>query len=180
MPKLSINLLPKRPLGELSLKERLAHWLAHFGRIIIIGTEVILLLGLAFRFKLDHDVDTLSHSLGEKQAILRSAYAFERKVRFIQEKISALNFLLEHQVILSPFLSDFSAMLPSRITLSALSLSEEEFNLSAKAPSGLDFARLVNNLLSSQKFEDLILTQVSFDAKERLYKFSLEAVFKSQ
>ena len=68
MPKkltpLSINLMPGR---ETSFGEKFLNWSLTFGRYIIIGTEIIVLVAFFSRFKLDRDFIDLHDQVKEKQ-----------------------------------------------------------------------------------------------------------------
>ena len=56
--KITINLLGERKVGETPV-ERLLLWITTYGRYIMIGTEIVVLLAFISRFSLDRKITDL-------------------------------------------------------------------------------------------------------------------------
>ena len=63
--KLKINLLSKKDLEEKALG-RFLKWSLSFGRYIIVGTEIIVLIAFFSRFKLDRQLTDLHEAINQK------------------------------------------------------------------------------------------------------------------
>lgn len=91
MPKkpaaLSINLLPGR---EVAIGEKFLRWILTYGRYIIIGTEIIVLLAFLSRFKLDRDFNDLNDRIKERQKIIENFRSIEDSVNQLQSRLSQI------------------------------------------------------------------------------------------
>ena len=63
--ELDIDLLKQKPIEERFLG-RFLEWALSYGRYIIIGTQIIVLLAFFSRFKLDQELSDLHERIDEK------------------------------------------------------------------------------------------------------------------
>ena len=82
-----INLLPSKELG---FSEKVLNWALTFGRYIIIGTEIVVLVVFLSRFKLDRDRIDLKDSITEKQKILATLAPINQNVTRLQTRLSEI------------------------------------------------------------------------------------------
>src|SRR5690349_13458879 len=88
----SINLLgdsdtEHTPLG------RIVNWAVTYGRYIMIGTEIVVLLAFISRFSLDRKLTDLKEEVAQKQEIIEANLPFEQDVRDLQDKLSKIKTL---------------------------------------------------------------------------------------
>ena len=84
-PKLDINLLAQTNINAKPLGKFLK-WSLTYGRYIIIGTQIIVLLAFLSRFKLDQDLSDLHTKIDEKVNILEALAPIENNTRLLQDK----------------------------------------------------------------------------------------------
>lgn len=154
-----INLLPGEELGRKPSGKFLT-WALTYGRYIIIGTEIIVLLAFLSRFKLDRELTDLHQSIAQKQAVVLAASDLEHEVRDLQDRLSIIK-KLEQQRGLSPkLLSTFEGITPQDVTLIELSMETSRLALKATALSNKGFTTFLNNLSASPRFGDVSLDDV--------------------
>lgn len=171
---LNINLLSdeKQQLGKFLT------WVLTYGRYIIIGTEIIVLLAFLSRFKFDRDLTDLHQSIAQKQAVVLAAYDLEQQVRTIQNHLVIIR-KLEKQRDFSPtVLATFERLIPFDVVLTEVFLDTQKISLTAIAHSNDGFTSFLNNLSTSPSFGDISLDDVS-RAKEGGVEFKLSALVKN-
>ncbi len=169
-----INLLPgeKQPLGKFLT------WVLTYGRYIIIGTEIIVLLAFLSRFKFDRELTDLHQSIAQKQAVILAANDLEKKVRNLQNHLLIIK-RLEKQRDTSPeLLSAFEQLTPSEVTLTEISLNSNRLTISAVAVTNQSFTTFIKNLSSSSFFGDISLDNVR-KADSGGIKFTVTASLKN-
>jgi len=170
-----IELIPKedwekKPLGKL-LK-----WALTVGRYIVIITELVVILAFLSRFKLDRDLTNLYEEIEQKQAIVESANDLENNFRFLQKRLLTIKKLEKEQLQAAQILEELGGLTPVDVSLTEFSSSNEEIALSATALSEAGLATFLANLKNSERFNDLVLSQVSSETtKEFGIQFSLSA-----
>lgn len=145
-----INLLAT---GDNKPLNRFLHWSLSYGRYIIIGTQIIVLLAFFSRFKLDRDLSDLQTRIEEKTNILQALNPVETEVRNLQTKIGILGKLEESRTFYSLVMDFFAQNNPSGIVVSQISLNDDDLLLVGKALSNGSF----NNFLSVVKKEDMFI-----------------------
>ena len=92
----TINLLGKEDLGR-SPTGRLLAWAVTYGRYIMIGTEIVVLLAFISRFSLDRKLTDLKEEITQKQAILEANSDLETTIRALQNHIDNVTMILKDQ-----------------------------------------------------------------------------------
>lgn len=160
----NINLLPGEEFGKKPLGKFLT-WVLTYGRYIIIGTEIIVLLAFLSRFKFDRDLTDLHQSIAQKQAVILAASDLEQQVRALQNRLLIAKKLEQQRDFPPRLLSTFEGLTPQDVTLTEFSLDTSKLTLTAVALSNNSFTTFLNNLSSSSYFGDISLDNVG-KAKE--------------
>ncbi|MFH0863561.1 MAG: PilN domain-containing protein [Candidatus Gottesmanbacteria bacterium] len=154
---IEINLLPgvKQPLGKFLT------WILTYGRYIIIGTEIIVLLAFLSRFKLDRELTDLHQSITQKQEVVIAAKDLENEVRKLQNHLLIIKKLQIQRSFPPKLLAAFEQLTPSEVTLKSMSINADMLQISATAVSNQAFTTFLNNLSASAYFSDISLDNVS-------------------
>lgn len=139
---------------------RFCSWILTYGRYIIVGTEIIVLLAFVSRFKLDRDLTDLHESINQKQAIILAASDFENEVRTLQERLKIIERLDKQRVVPQGLLTSFGQLTPQDVILTDFSLDTTKLSLTAIALSNDGFTTFLNNLSTSSSFGDISLDDV--------------------
>lgn len=129
----SINLLGKEDFTR-TPSGRIISWAVTYGRYIMIGTEIVVLLAFASRFSLDRKLTDLREAITQKQAILEANSELEQTITNLQEHIAKANALYKDQDKLVKLLDFIKTSLPSDVRLDSLTLGGDK--LTAHAVSG--------------------------------------------
>src|SRR5260221_9195487 len=93
----NINLLGDTTL-ERSPYDRIITWEVTYGRYIMIGTEIVVLLAFISRFSLDRKLTDLKEEVTQKQGIIEANLPFENDVRKLQDKLSKIKILINQPI----------------------------------------------------------------------------------
>jgi len=171
--KLKINLLPKKELEEKALGKFLK-WSLTFGRYIIVGTEIIVLLAFFSRFKLDRQLTDLHEEIVQKEAIVKYNLELEEEARNIQKQLEEIKNIEEDYNLSIKLLGFFEKNTPKEVALERLSLSKEKISLSGASFSTSSFIDFLARIRNSKKFSQIVLESLTKKEKEGL-KFKLTA-----
>lgn len=149
-----INLLPKKELAESALGKLLKFSLT-YGRYIIVGTQLIVLLAFFSRFKLDRELTDLQDSVEQKYAIVTSLTEFESEVRLLQERIDQIRELKENHNLIRLSLESIKSILPPGNTLLKLNIGEENITATGVSQNEQSLAFLINQVNSSDLFSSV-------------------------
>lgn len=169
--KLRINLLAKEELEEKALGKFLK-WSLTFGRYIIVGTEIIVLLAFFSRFKLDRQLTDLHEKISQKEAIVKFNLEFEKEVRGIQKKLMEIKTIERNHDLSIKLLGFFEKNIPKEVTLEKLTLSQEKIFFSGSSLSTSSFVDFLARIRTSEKFSQVVLEDLSKTGEEEL-KFKL-------
>lgn len=158
---LSINLLPGKEEG---FGEKFLEWSLTFGRYIIIGTEIIVLVAFLSRFKLDRDLIDLSDKVKEKQKILESLRPIEESVTALQKRLSAIASVEGSQGSGILVLPNIALVTPPNITYQTILVDGDKVTITGVAPETADIATYVATLKASSIFKE---DSVSLEKVER-------------
>lgn len=173
IPKIDISLLPQK---ELSPGEKFLKWALTFGRYIIIGTEIIVLLAFVSRFKLDRDLSDLNERISQKQAVVVNFETLENNVRSLQSHLAEIKKLEEKQISYLSFFDYLLEVTPQEVIFSDLSLSPEKLSLVAFSSSNNSFALFLQNLKNSPKIKQINLQSITkSETEEKGIKFTATA-----
>lgn len=165
--KTLIELLPRED-WEKTTFGKLLKWLLTIGRYIVIFTELVVILLLLSRFKFDRDLENINKQINDKQAKIQALAEFEEKFRFLQTQISTIEDLQKKQVKTDQILTELTLMIPVDVYLSNLNIREKKVSLTATALSEAGLATFLKNLQTSNRFDNLVLTQVSSETEKEI------------
>ena len=172
--KLKINLLPKKDLEEKALG-RFLKWSLSFGRYIIVGTEIIVLIAFFSRFKLDRQLTDLHEEINQKEAIVQFNLDFENKARSIQQQLAEIKNIEQNYDLSLQLLSFLEKNLPKDIAFKTLTLSQEKISLAGTSLSSSSFIDFLARIRTSEKFSQVFLQDLSRKSEEKLeFKLSAE------
>lgn len=163
MPKkphtLSINLLPSR---EQPFSEKFINWSLTYGRYIIIGTEIVVLIAFFSRFKLDRDFIDLKEQVGEKRAVLQTYARTEDTINSLQFRLSEIKKIdaAGGSGILA--LPQIAILTPNEIRYKDIAIAADKISIVGIAYETADISRFVNILKTADFFkkESVILEKV--------------------
>lgn len=157
--KLSVNLIPKQEIRKRNW-EKFLNWVLTYGRYIIIGTEIIVLLAFLFRFKLDRDLKNLSDEVKTKQTTIEAFGNLEAQTRSLQNHLSAIKTLQHQGLPATQIMTSLALLTPPDVIFSRLKLSSSDINVSATAFSLEGFSAFLQGLKQSKEFENISLEKV--------------------
>ncbi len=169
--KININLLPSEDL-EKTPAGRFLKWALTVGRYIVIFTELVVLIAFLSRFWLDRTLSDLHESIGQKQAIVKSAQELEVQARSIQSRLKEAKGVMDANLNVDEILNLLSKMTPTDIVYDNLLISRSGLNISASALSELSLSVFSYNLRNSKMFSD-----INFDSLEKNKKQQGEISF---
>ena len=154
-------------------------WVLSYGRYIIIGTEIIVLLAFLSRFKLDRELTDLHQSIADKQAIILAASDLENQVRNLQNHLIIIKKLDQQRGYPPKLLTSFETMIPTDVTLTEITINDKNIKLTAVALSNEGFRTFLNNLAASEYFSDISLDDVTKNTEGTGVNFSVSATLKN-
>lgn len=142
---ISINLLGDSDMEHTPVG-RIVMWAVTYGRYIMIGTEIIVLLAFISRFSLDRKLTDLKEEVSQKQDIIEANLPFEQEVRTLQDKLSKIKTIINQPVNPLATLTLFQTLLPQGVYLKSYDFSANALTINAIAGSTQSFSQLMTNL----------------------------------
>lgn len=174
-PKKTINLLPgdkleKSPLG------RFLKWALHFGRYIIVFTELLVMLAFFSRFKLDRDLQVLQEEIEKKQHIITASSELEQEVRFLQERLVLIKKFQVQTGIPQTTINYLGKIIPLDVFLSELEIDKRDVNFKGTSLSYAGLATFINGLQINSIFDSVDFNSVaSSGEKDAALEFQMSA-----
>lgn len=175
---LNINLLPGEDLVKKGSWGKFFSWVLTYGRYIVVGTEIIVLLAFFSRFKLDRDLTDLHKAAGQKEAIVLTSAGFENQVRSLQNHLKMISGLLKQKQAPRNLLTALSNLTPRDVVLSELAFSQKKMELTAISLSNDSFNIFLNNLSASPLVTNINLDAIDKNPKGPGIEFHLSAGLK--
>lgn len=155
-----INLLPHQ---EPPLMERFFSWILTFGRFIIIGVELVVLLAFLSRFKLDRDLVDLHDKIKQEELIVKSLSSVEIKSVNFQKRLSEISSLNKDSQNTVDILLGIPALVPNTVFLDDLSIRENHLKIEARTSSGVGTSAFLQRLHNNPRLGDLSLDRITRD-----------------
>lgn len=171
-----ISFLPTRK--EVPAGEKFLNFCLTFGRYIVIGTEIIVFACFLARFRLDRQLENLSESIEQKQAIIQSFSQQEERIRLLQTQLAEFKKIRTSKKDPTTFAQNLTNLLPPSVFLEDLTLKKNKVYLTATAYSSQDLAIFLNRIALSKSFQQPTLGEVMVDKGN--IKFSLSAFLTPQ
>jgi len=149
-----INLLGKADL-EHTPYGRILTWAVTYGRYIMIGTEIVVLLAFVSRFSLDRRLTDLKEEIAQKQAILEANQDFEKEFRGLQDKLANIKKISAEQKKPIEALATLQSFLPPDVYLQTFELSADKLKADAVAGTTEGFSLFLSYLQSSKQFANI-------------------------
>ncbi|MBI2405229.1 PilN domain-containing protein [Candidatus Gottesmanbacteria bacterium] len=151
---ININLL-QRMDGERTAVGRITTWAVTYGRYIMIGTEIVVLLAFIARFSLDRKLTDLKEEIGQKQVILVANAPFEQEVKNIQDRLTQAKKVLTDQTKPTDLLTFLQTNLPPDVALISVDYSSKKLAIEATAKTTEGFSQFITSLTKAPGVSDI-------------------------
>lgn len=160
-----VNLL-EQPEFESSTIGKLLTWSITYGRYIMIGTEIIVLVAFVSRFSLDRKLTDLREEIGQKKIILQANQQFEDEFRRIQEVLGKFRGVLNDQQKPVAIFYTIATLLPPDVSIIFYQqdASNLDMNIAAGTTEGLTIFLARIQLVSQLK--NIEVTDIKKDPLE--------------
>ena len=159
---ISINLLGDSDMDHTPVG-RIVGWAVTYGRYIMIGTEIVVLLAFISRFSLDRKLTDLKEEVTQKQDIIEANLSFEKDIRELQDKLEKIKVLINQPVNPYTAVSLFQTILPQGVYLKSYDLNKNTLTIQAVAGSTDAFSQFMRNLQSSKYLTGIDIGDISRD-----------------
>lgn len=160
---IAINLL-----GEEDLKHtpqgRIINWALTYGRYIMIGTEIVVLLAFISRFSLDRKLTDLKEEISQKQAILEANADLEGDIRMLQDALVKIKQTTINQSVPLDTLTLLQALLPADVYVETLDIATDRLSVSAIAGTTYGFSQFLTNLTAAKQFSRIDIGDIKKSA----------------
>lgn len=168
-----IDFIPKYPHQTESLKQQLFKLVITRGKTIIVVTEAIVLLVFLSRFKLDRQIQDLTESLDNKEAIIQSTQNIEKEYRDVQNKLNITVKLIDSQTNWYKKINAFDNEIPTGVTFKKIDYSQGAIDLSAQAQSASVFGAFMRNLIANESIKSVAIESSAYNVATQSFSFSL-------
>lgn len=172
--QVKVNLLLKEEL-EKNPAGKFLKWVLSYGRYIIVGVELIVLIVFFSRFIYDRRLTDLNESIEQKQAIVTSASELEKDIRDLQEKTEKIRTLEEERLTYLETLEKLKEITPQEVIFKNLSFQEEKISLFGQTLFNNSFAQLLASLKNAEQFSEIELSEIKKNEETGLIEFQIEA-----
>lgn len=170
----NVNLLPYGLKQGYTFRRQLIAAVDRYARLFIVFLELLAVFSLILN---GQAFFSLKLSERKAAAALRTWAAAKEEgesIRRFQKKAEFFGKINLEQRFYSGALKSLTELIPEAVVINQLQISQEEIKVSAQTDSILSFAALIGKLFSSPSFQEVVLTESEYAAKEKLYKISLE------
>lgn len=172
----SVNLLDQ-PEFEASSVAHLLNWAISYGRYIMIGTEIIVLLAFISRFSLDRKLTDLREEIAQKQIILEANQDFEKEFKHLQVSIERVKGLLAGQETPIATFYQIGSILPPDVRITSYKLNKENLDITVLAGTTEGFSLFLGRLQQISNVKNIDVTEIIKDPLEGT-SISLKATVK--
>ena len=157
--KILINLIGEEEMEHTPIG-RIVTWAVTYGRYIMIGTEIVVLLAFISRFSLDRKLTDLKEEVTEKQAIIEANIDFEKDFRNTQGQLTQVKTLLALPATTLNALTTVQSLLPSDVRLDSLDISAQSISANVIAGTTNGFSQFVSQLGAASIFQQVEIGEV--------------------
>ena len=172
-----INLLPKKGFANSALGSIL-EFFSTYGRYIIVGTQLIVLIAFFSRFKLDRELTDLRDAVDQKKAIITDLQIFESEVRLLQQRLKNIRDLKQGHDFVRDTLLVVKTVLPPGTVLEDLNIQAYSFGVDGISQDQQAFADLIITLRKSEELDNILFSNISKSADSEIIEFSFSADMK--
>jgi len=159
---ISINLIGEEEMEHTPIG-RIVTWAVTYGRYIMIGTEIVVLLAFISRFSLDRKLTDLNEEISQKQAIIEANVDFEQEFRDVQNQLTNIQKLIKTPTHMIEALDTVQSLLPIDVYLNSLEITPNKLTADAVAGTAGGFSTLIANLQSTKFFKDVDIGDIKRD-----------------
>ena len=160
---ITINLLGQEDLKH-TAQGRIIGWALTYGRYIMIGTEIVVLLAFISRFSLDRKLTDLKEEISQKQAILEANASLEQDIRLIQDHLVKVKQTTANQSIPLDELLLLQTLLPPDVYVDTLDVTPDHLAVTAFAGTTHGFSQFLTNLGAAKQFSRVDLGDIRKNA----------------
>lgn len=172
-----INLLPSKGFANSALGSVL-EFFSTYGRYIIVGTQLIVLLAFFSRFRLDRELSDIRDAIDQKEAIIKDLSGLELEVRLLQQRLANIRNLKENHDFVRDTIFVVKNILPPGTTLQDLSIKPSSIDVDGKSESQQAFSDLVAMLKNSQELNNISFGNISKAGGSEEIEFTFSAEMK--
>ena len=158
----SINLIGDEEMEHTPFG-RIVAWAVTYGRYIMIGTEIVVLLAFISRFSLDRKLTDLNDEVSQKQAIIDANQQFESDFRTLQDKLAKAQTLLTVSPVTSNALDTIQTLLPADTHLQSLDITDQTVTGIVNANTTAGFSQCIANFQAASIFSSVEISNISRD-----------------
>jgi len=167
-----INLLANagvdsKPLGKF------LRWALSYGRYIIIGTQIIVLLAFFSRFKLDQDLSDLHEKVNNKTSIVTALSSVESNTRNLQNRLDILGKLESARSLYLQVIKTLAQETPSDVSLTQLIFNQNSLSMTGSATTNRGFGDFLTFIRRSGYFSQITLEEISRNSVTNTLNFKL-------
>lgn len=172
--RVNVNLLFPQGLPQ-RWPIKLFRWLISYGRFLALAVEVLVIATFVLRFKLDSDLANLKERINEQIPFVESLNQTEAQIRQTQLKLSTIRKTYASSPNWRGLLSTISSQLPAGVKLTSINFDHSQtgvnmvFRLNGASSSNRDLATLLTGLKVDPTFQDINLTNVTFDQGQIIF-----------
>lgn len=157
---IDINLLSRNDFAN-SPGGRILSWAVTYGRYIMIGTEVVVLLAFISRFSLDRKLTDLKESISQEQAILETNANLEQNIRSLQNRLEMTGKIINTQMQPLNILSIVQHATPPDVQFISYAYAQNVVSIHATAGTTEGFSQFIVNLNSIKEFASVDMQDVT-------------------
>lgn len=170
----NVDLLPTDLKKSYARRRQAITLVSRFSIIFILLLELTSILSLTLNLQAYLALKLSDRKMASALLLWEEKREEEKNLRAFQKKAAVFRKVNEERRTYSGVLKTLTERIPNTVILNQLQLSQEKVKISAQTASVLAFASLIDKLLSSPGFHEVVLTESEYLAKEKLYKISLE------
>lgn len=155
----AINLIGEEEMEHTPVG-RIVTWAVTYGRYIMIGTEIIVLMAFISRFSLDRKLTDLNDEVSQKQAIIDANRDFETEFRTLQDALTTLQTILTVPPTTTSALNTIQELLPIDVYLETLDITNQRVVGDVVANTTAGFSQMVANLQAASLFSQVEIGDV--------------------
>lgn len=161
--QVSINLIGEEEMEHTPVG-RIVSWAVTYGRYIMIGTEIVVLMAFISRFSLDRKLTDLKEAVMEKEDIVLVNQEFESDFRRLQERLAKIKTLLAAPSTSYTMLDRMQSILPSDVYFQSLDITNQQVSAAVTAGSTLGFTQFIAYMQGTGLFSDVEIGDVQRDS----------------
>lgn len=174
---ISINLLGDSAMDHTPVG-RIVTWAVTYGRYIMIGTEIVVLLAFISRFSLDRKLTDLKEEVTQKQDIIQANIELETEVRTLQSRLATIKTLVSKPSEAAKTLTIIQSALPPEVHLNTLEIDSGKVSADAIATTSQGFSQFIANIQAASGLSSIDIGDITRSPTEGI-KFSFTAVYQT-